>query len=172
VAETLSYAQSLRVIGQALDALRINSFELQKKGAEYVVRTDSSEAAGKLSWDDSFIKNIAEKLWGRASKNLQPPLVYTSFDIDRFDREARSVRGRSNPTLVTGNVSLPLRVVGDYLDRKAAITFSISWSIHSVKVEYDTFNGTQKREDFTVQNLYDRSVHMYLRRSDRSPARA
>jgi len=36
----LSYAQSLRVMGQALEVLRINSFELEKRGDEYVVRMD------------------------------------------------------------------------------------------------------------------------------------
>jgi len=36
----LSYAQSLRVMGQALEALRIDSFELEKRGDEYVVRMD------------------------------------------------------------------------------------------------------------------------------------
>jgi hypothetical protein len=34
--QALSYSQSLRVIGQALEALRINAFELEKKGEEYI----------------------------------------------------------------------------------------------------------------------------------------
>jgi len=58
----LSYAQSLRVMGQALEALRIDSFELEKRGDEYVVRMDPSESAGKLSWDTNFLKTLAEKI--------------------------------------------------------------------------------------------------------------
>ena len=42
--ETLSYAQSLRVIGQQLDGLGVDSFKLDKRGDEYIVQTDDSES--------------------------------------------------------------------------------------------------------------------------------
>jgi|SoiMethySBSTD1v2_1073268.scaffolds.fasta_scaffold136028_4 hypothetical protein len=68
MAPTPSYAQSLRVIGQALDALEINSFRLEKRGTEYIVRADHTEGAGKLSWDESFVSAIAQRLWGRVDR--------------------------------------------------------------------------------------------------------
>ena len=176
----LSYAQSLRVMGQALEALRIDSFELEKRGDEYVVRMDPSESAGKLSWDTNFLKTLAEKIWGPGDfeqRDLNPggptePLVYKSSDIDRLDSEGRSGRGSQDSMPDARNLSLALRVLGDYLDQKGAQDFAIPWSIHSVRVKYVTIHSIGlKEEDFTVQNLYDRGVHMYMRRSNRELVR-
>ena len=58
-----------------------------------------------------------------------------------------------------------LRVVGDYLDRKEASAFTVSISGHLLSVAYETGSGHQINESFTTENLYDRAVHMYLRRS-------
>jgi hypothetical protein len=73
--QALSYSQSLRVIGQALEALRINAFELEKKGEEYIVRTDPSEAAGKISWDQSFNELPRSKLRGIRKAAVAPDAV-------------------------------------------------------------------------------------------------
>jgi len=93
----------------------------------------------------------------------------TSSDIDRLDAEGRS-RRRSASGGPTANLSLSLRVLGDFLDEERAVTFSISWSPHLVMVQYQTPNGNHRVRDFTTANLYDRAVHklgvqMYLRRS-------
>ena len=60
------------------------------------------------------------------------------------------------------NLSLTLRVLGDYLDRRVAGDFAISWSTNSVRASYG-----QKVESFTLENLYDLGVRMYLKRSSR-----
>jgi hypothetical protein len=60
-----------------------------------------------------------------------------------------------------------LRVVGDYLDRKEASAFTVSMFVHLLSVAYETGSGHQINESFTTENLYDRAVHMYLRRSKR-----
>jgi hypothetical protein len=50
---TDSYAQSLRVIGQALETLRINAFTLETDGNKYVER----------DWETSFLKSVADEVW-------------------------------------------------------------------------------------------------------------
>jgi hypothetical protein len=158
-AQTLSYAQSLRAIGQALEAFRLKSFELHKNGTDYILHVGISASAGKL-------KTITAKLSVRAD-HFKIPI--TSSDIDRLDAEGRSRRGSASGR-PTADLSLSLRVVGDFLDEKRAVTFSISWSPHLVMVQYQTPNGNHRVRDFTTENLYDRAVHklgvqMYLRRS-------
>jgi hypothetical protein len=166
---TLSYAQSLRVMGQALDALRINSFELEKRGDEYIVRMDRSESTGKLSWDTNFLNSVAERFW--QSGDFTAPKVYKSSDIDRLDSQGRSGRGGQDSMRDTRRLSLALRALGDYLEQSGARDFAVSWSVDSVRVKYQTNHSIGlKEEDFTVQNLYDRGVHMYMRRSDRRHA--
>jgi hypothetical protein len=158
------YAQSLRAIGQALECLRINTFALQKKDERYTVR----------NWEPSFLKNITLKVWGTVGSNQLPftaqdsrdTLVYSSSDTKRLKVYDRSRRG-SKDNQNSYNVSLGLRLVGDYLDRKGALAFSIWWSIESVKVRYEAPVGSLEETSFTMQNLRDLGAGMYLRRSSR-----
>jgi hypothetical protein len=159
-----SYAQSLRAIGQALERLRIDTFALQKKDERYIVR----------NWEPSFLKNITLKVWGTVGSDQLPftaqeskdTLVYSSSDTKRLKAHGRSRRG-SKDNQKTYNVSLGLRLVGDYLDKKRAVAFGIWWSIESVRVRYETPVGGSQETIFTVQNLQDLGVGMYLRRSSR-----
>jgi hypothetical protein len=112
------------------------------------------------------LKAITEKLSARVD-HFKIPI--TRSDIDRLDAEGRA-RRRGVSGGPTADLSLSLRVVGDFLDEKRAVTFSISWSPHLVMVRYQTPNGDHRVQDFTTENLYDRAVHklgvqMYLRRS-------
>ena len=50
---------------------------------------------------------------------------------------------------------------------KEATAFTVSLSSHLLSVAYETGNGHKINESFTTENLYDRAVHMYLRRSKR-----
>jgi len=58
-------------------------------------------------------------------------------------------------------------LVGDYLDQKSAVTFNIQWSIESVRIRFEAASGDPKETSFTMQNLKDLAVVMYLRRSRR-----
>jgi hypothetical protein len=160
---TLSYSQSFRVIGQALEVLRINTYTLEKTGEKYIVR----------NWEPSFLKSITEEVWGPgdSDKILLSPrrgpteaLIYASSDTNRLEALGRSKRC-SAPGQERHNLSLSLRVVGDYLDRRRAVAFDISWARHSVTVKYQTPADGHKEAHFTVQNLLDLGVAMYLRRS-------
>jgi hypothetical protein len=163
-----SYAQSLRAIGQALDGLRINSFALQKKDERYIVR----------NWEPSFLRNITLKVWGTVASDQLPltaqesrdTLVYSTSDTKRLKAYGRASRG-SKDNQNTHSVSLGLRLVGDYLDRKGAVGFSIWWSIESVTVRYKAPAGSVEEANFTMQNLQDSGAGMYLQRSSRQLTR-
>jgi hypothetical protein len=165
-APTVSYTQSLRAIGQALEALRLRSFELRKNATDYMLRVRISASAGKVKTISAKLSVDVEHFKKQAS-DFEIPI--TNFVMARLDAEGRSRRGKTvGPP--TANFSLSLRVLGNFLDEKRAVTFLISWSPHSVVVQYQTPNGTHRVRDFTTKNLYDRAVHklgirMYLRRS-------
>ena len=165
---TLSYSQSLRVIGQALEVLRINTFTLEKAGGKYIVR----------NWEPSFLESITEKVWGPGDFDkiiLNPrgptePLIYTSSDTNRLEVLGQSRRG-SDSGQERHKLSLALRVVGDYLDRHRAVAFDISWVRHSVTVKYQSPADGHKEANFTVQNLHDLGVGMFSRRPASRPAK-
>jgi hypothetical protein len=158
-----SYAQSLRGIGQALETLRINAFALEKDGDNYIVR----------DWEPSFLKNIAAEIWGLdasgqtsfTNKKSGDLLVYDSSDAERLEATGRARRGSKE--LQDTKISTGLRIVGDYLDKNGAVAFNISWSIESVRVRYQTPAGDSKDRNFTMQNLQELGVGMYLRRPSR-----
>jgi hypothetical protein len=161
---TESYAQSLRVIGQALETLRINAFTLETDGNKYVVR----------DWETSFLKSVGDEVWRTVDFGQMPSpqeksenfLIYTNSDTQRLEKQGRSGRG-SNEKPDTHTISSGLRLVGDYLDQKSAVTFNIQWSIESVRVRFEAASGDPKETSFTMQNLKDLAVVMYLRRSRR-----
>lgn len=154
-AVTLSYSQALRAIGQNLTPLGATGFELLKWGSDYVVW---------LSARKSFFNKFVEKIFGSVDpeKKIPQRIYFSDLDILTWDIEQQKKRRTGSPT-DTRDLSFVLRVVGNYLDRKEAREFTISVDPDAVKVRYD-----RKEERFTVQDLYDLGIRMYLRRSGRS----
>lgn len=162
-AGALSHARALRVIGQKLVALSIDSFELMKWNNDYIVWIKHDESARHVTAKKLALRKITEKLLGQAYTVRETPnrLYFGDLDILAADIEQQSKRNPNSPKDVR-DLAFVLRVVGDYLDRKALSKFTVSWSMDSIKVRYD-----QKEEIFTLQDLYDLGIHMYLRRSNR-----
>jgi hypothetical protein len=168
---SFSYAQSLRAIGESLEAQGINGFELEKQDENCILRVIAAQPASERS----FFKRIVQIL--RRSQNCdQEPsdpaaptqsLCYTPSDISRLMTEQQSQHGAVNVMADAHKLAQVLRVVGDYLDRKEASAFTVSMSGDSLSVAYETGSGHQINESFTTENLYDRAVNMYLRRSKR-----
>ena len=161
----LSYAQSLRVIGQDLAGLGIRTFELGKFGDEYVVEVERGAPRDKQR-EKGLLERISDKFNSVEETANVNPLRFSRAKILGADLLRQAQRTDAGAVPDTGNLSVKLRVLGDFLDKKAAVEFGISYSGESVRVGYD-----RKVEHFTTQNLYDLGVRMYLRRSNRSPAR-
>jgi hypothetical protein len=163
-AVTLSYAQALRVIGQGLEPLGISSFELTKLGDDYVVWMKQGEFVRDRSAKKTFFENIIQKILGRvdSERKVPDPMHFSSSDIFSANLERASKGRTSHSPKDRRDLSFVLRVLGDYLDRKAPRDFTISLSMDTIKIRYD-----HKEESFTLQNLYDFGINMYLKRSNR-----
>jgi hypothetical protein len=161
---TQTNAQSLRVIGQALETLRINAFILEKQDEKIVVS----------EWEPSFLEGIAAGVWGKSDVDQMhlPPqrsakvMIYTNSDTERLDAQGRSKR-RSTGSADAYTMSSGLRALGDYFDKKRSVAFKVFWSSQSVKIRLKTAAGTIQETSFTPQELQDLAVGMYLRRSNR-----
>jgi hypothetical protein len=153
----LSNAQSLRVIGQNLGVLSVDSFELVKFGDEYIV----SLADSGREQQRGFLSKIIRRLSRHHDLTIPNPIRFTSSDILQIDTQRRLQRGSHGP-IDRRDLSFILRVLGDYLDGKGAGQFAIQWSNTSVKIIYE-----HGEETFSHENLYDFGIKMYLRRSSR-----
>lgn len=165
----LSHARSLRAIGHALDSLGISAFEIQKtEHNKYLVH----------DWEPSFLRRAPAEAANRAGSNpfrplpggRGPSLVYAPAVAHKLDSRGRLKRG-SHKIANQAKLSSAFRAIGDFLDRKGALKFHISWSEERVTVRYETPLRHFAVESFTMQNLHDLGVGMYLRRFERRAAR-
>lgn len=168
---SFSYAQSLRAIGESLELQGISSFDLEKRDENFRLRVIAAQSAR----EGSVLKRIAQIMRRAHNSDREPSdptvraqsLYYTQSDISRLISEQQLQHRAVSVMADTHKLPQVLRVVGDYLDRKEASAFTVSMSGDSLSVAYETGSGHQINESFTTENLYDRAVNMYLRRSKR-----
>jgi hypothetical protein len=121
----MSHAKSLRVIGQILEAAKVETFELEKHGQRYFVCSDSLTKEGKL-----ILRNALQDNDFASQNNRQPiPSVFcfNLVDISRLDARAQKRRRNqsSSATQPSTMLSHQLRTLGDYLDRLDLSVFHI-----------------------------------------------
>jgi hypothetical protein len=174
MSEMTGYAQPLRAIGQALETLNIQSFEMEPVGDDFFVRgiIPVTHAGlrrtvwGKLGYQDAQKREDV----GASELKVDSPveLLYELKDIERLEEQGRSRRinphGTANPT----SLSQVLRCIGAYLNQKRARLLKLSRDAESVLVEYETSLGTNTKEVLSLSELYDLWVRMYLQRAERT----
>lgn len=166
-AETLSNAQCLRVIGQDLNALGINAFNLGRRNDEYTLWVEGRESGKQLTEQKTSFKGITQAILrpDYLAREISGPIHFSMSEIF-WAHIARGIRRRTSHGVTDlHELSLLLRVLGHHLDKKAADDFLIFWSTNSVKVVCGN-----NEDNFTVLNLYDLGTSMYLTRANRRSA--
>ncbi|HEU5465132.1 MAG TPA: hypothetical protein VFV82_13455, partial [Candidatus Binatia bacterium] len=171
----IGYAQMLRAIGQALEVIQIQEFEIELAGDGILVRgaTPSAHHAhkpGQVSPDQlqavwGAVPDLAAKQAERSVVDME--LCYSRSDIDRLEAEGRARRGTSSAPADASRLSQALRGIGGYLDHKRASLSTLRRDHDSVAAEYQTSADTPMRETFATKDIYDLCVRMYLQRADR-----
>jgi hypothetical protein len=161
-------SKSLRAIGQSLEILGVEAFELEKEDYSYVVRSKSLSPTSQ--W--IFRNSVVERVWdspGAAHNSTQVGndwLRYDSTDISWLDAQGRKSRRSASFAQVRGvsRLSQLLRTLGEHLDRIEASTFNISWSPDFVSVDYQVSDGQREQKTFTVEQLHKLDSHMRFRK--------
>jgi hypothetical protein len=180
MAEMTGYAQPLRAIGQALEVLNIQDFEMEPVGEDYFVRGHMPQADKKIMGDPIGAEKL-DAIWGRVPVRNDPgdalqrdaatlspiELRYTAQDIERLEEEGRLHRGRSEVKADAATVSQVLRGIGSYLNQKRARLCKITRDVDLLVVEYESSIGSIRKEAFAPNDLYDLWVRMYMQRSTR-----
>jgi hypothetical protein len=174
MSEMTGYAQPLRAIGQALETLNIQSFEMEPVGDDFFVRGNipvTSPDLRRTIWGKIPSENREKGADGNPTElKVDSPveLLYELKDIERLEEQGRSRRinphGTANPT----SLSQVLRCIGAYLNQKRARLLKLSRDAESVLVEYETSLGTNMKEALSPSELYDLWVRMYMQRAERA----
>ena len=178
----ISYAQPLRAIGQALETLSLQNFELEPRGEDFYVRGTLATTNSELSGDGVTPDQLGV-IWGKlpdvkpgeqipqamqsATALRSIELHYTTKDVDRLEQEGQLKRGDSRRLPDALSLSQVLRCVGAYLNQKRARLLKLRREGESVSVEYETTLGSQLKETLMTAELYDIWVRMYVQRAER-----
>jgi hypothetical protein len=180
---TMDYAVHLRVIGQDLERLRLQAFNLECTGDGYMIWSRSAGTGFEDGALSRLSKNRLQKLWNnnsRISPYGQEELVtlpssvqakrylYSLNDIQRMDHESRSRRYRKPGVADGHSLSQLLRTVGAIVGQRHQQLLGISWQDLSVSVVVETPERKREIDVFRPDNLYDLWVRMYLRRDNRA----
>jgi hypothetical protein len=182
--ETIGYAQPFRAIGQALETLHLENFELEPLGDDFLIRglvanpvIDAS--ANPLSPADLNTIWGTEPGFNFEDRHKQKPatvsllssieLQYTRRDIERLEQEGRANRTSANRIPEHSSLSQVLRCVGAYLVQKRARLVKLWRDSDSVSFEYQTSLGNKLKDTLAVGEIYDLWVRMYMQRAQRSP---
>ena len=165
----MAHANSLRVIGQSLESARIATFELEKTGDDYLVKSSALTAAGEWilrnATSESFLTAHAGKRDSSGSA-----FRFTPLDIFRLDSQWQKQRQThsSLQTQVSSKLSQLMRSLGDHFDKAGTNAFHISWTPDSVSVDYQQADGESESRNFTPGKLQELGLHNRFRRANRS----
>lgn len=173
-----SYAIPLRAIGQALEALPVEAFNLEIEGDDYLVRGWSKA----LVWDRlasqagpnrdvpvvvEGLPNplpLQEEFSGVQPSSAEMELRYSPEDVERLDEEGQERRNDPDEMPNGRSMSELLRAAGDYVDQRDARLMGISWRGQSISIVYETEEGRRELDVFSLSSMYDCWLHMCLRR--------
>jgi hypothetical protein len=179
-----SYAQPLRAIGQALELLNVECFEMEPDGEDFLVRGNAT-VRNIVVFEQPAERNKLRSVWGllpgqksldlTTNVEVRPTatvsrldLRYTPTDIERLEESGQAKRVEAQGKADAANLSQLLRTIGAYVNQKAARLLKISRVGETLRVEYETSSGRKAEEEFAFSDLYDFWVRMYLKRANRN----
>jgi len=180
MAITIDYAQPLRAVGQALEILKMESFELEPDGDDFVVRgevtvrgaspdpqnSESRSLRFSRETEGTFPVSDVEVVATPAIGN-QLDLCYTLKDVGRLEQTGRARRGEPPGITDAPSLSHDLRTIGAYLEEKPALLVKILKHEESVTVVYETLSGIRFEEKLDRATLREWETQTFIKRAAR-----
>ena len=176
----MHYEHILRAIGQGLEALSIEAFDLEVANDTFLIQgtvkqkqSAKRRTANLIAFKKAFLdichiskKPPSSKIPARkvAAPSRSLCLQFTRNDIDKLERDGQASRSDWNTSPLAHSLPQLLRTVGWYVDQKERWLHKISNNGESVTISYLEPIGAKKIETFTLLQLYDMWVHLYKRR--------
>jgi hypothetical protein len=176
----MRYSRILRVIGQKLEPLRPETYEVVCYSDCYLVRCRVKEdsqgkkeeekkvrglAAFLRLWREPENPSVVEKPNDGASMNVE--FLYSLEELSRQDEQSKEPRPDSNVMPDPHRLSNTLTAVGEFLDRKpnSKLLFA-SHRGQEVVILYETHQGVRQLEEYPVSAIYEFWVREYIKRKN------
>ncbi|HWP58523.1 MAG TPA: hypothetical protein VNL14_11585 [Candidatus Acidoferrales bacterium] len=164
------YANILRIVGQALEILGVEEFDVRILDDNYFVSAHlAHRRLGSLMRRHAWIMG-ATRYRGEDNRAGAIEFCFTPSEISRLAREF--TRRRGNPTRSSDDFGVAelLRVVGHYLELKRVPLLGIFRRDQFLSLRYRSDQSNYRQEYFQCSFFYGLFVKMYLRRADRIPS--
>jgi hypothetical protein len=177
---TICYEHILRAIGQGLESLSLEAFDLEVVDDTFSIQgtptrkePEESPVAKLNSFKKAFlgICHTSKKPKPSATPSERVPgssrtlrLQFTQADIDKLERDGQALRSDWERSPLSHSLPQVLRTVGWYVDHKKGQLQKISRNGETLSVSYTGWLGTEKVETLALMQIYDMWVHLYKRR--------
>lgn len=175
----MNYSKILRVIGQALEPLQPETYEVVCYGNYYLVRCRVKEnSQDKKKQAEKKVRGLAAflRLWREEenpstrqdpnqSTSMNVEFLYTVEELNRQDEERKGPRRDLSAMPDPYSLSNTLRAVGEFLDHKpdAKLLFASNRG-EQVVILYETKRGVRNLEEYPISTLYELSIKRYVKR--------
>jgi hypothetical protein len=176
----IRYEHILRAIGQGLESLSLEAFDLKVVGDTFSIQgtptrkeSEKPTIAPLNEFKKAFLsichtskksapsENPAESVSG-SSRLLR--LQFTQADIDKLEHDGKALRSDWERSPLSHSLPQVLRTVGWYVDHKKGQLQKISRNGETLSVSYTGWLGTEKVETLALMQIYDMWVHLYKQR--------
>ena len=154
--QEITYDQSLRAIGQALEEYRLVGFSLKSEGDKFVVQGEVEKTNGL-----------------KALLRRQKPFAQRTFskrEIDQLEYQGR--QKRKAPDRLPDFRSMPnvLRAIGAFLEMNEGRLLEVCGHGQNVVILFQNKQGHPQIEERTLSFLSDLSVRLYQKRQNKRRA--
>jgi hypothetical protein len=175
----MNYSKILRVIGQMLEPLGPETYEVICYGDCYLVRCRVKENSRHKKTDkEKKVRTLAAflRLWREeenptirqnpnpgASMNME--FLYTVEELNRQDQDRKGPRRDLGAMPDPYSLSNTLRAVGEFVDHKpdAKLLFASNRG-QQVVILYEMKGGVRNLEEYPISTLYDLAIKRYVKR--------
>ena len=172
----MNYSTILRVIGQTLEPLQPQTYEVVCYGNCYLVRCRVKEDSQDKKAEEKKVRGLGSflRLWREQEnpsvrENLNPEtsmnveFLYSLEELNRQDEERKESRRDPNAVPDPYSLSNTLSAVGEFLDRKrdAKLLFARTHG-QEVVILYETKDGARNLEQYPISTIYEFWIKRYV----------
>jgi len=172
----MSYSRILRVVGQRLEPLRPETYEVVSYGNCYLVRCRVKENSQGKKEEEKKVRGLAAflRLWREQESpstrenpnegtSMNVEFLYSLEELNRQDEERKEPRGDPNAMPDPYSLSNTLRTVGEFLDRKpdSKLLFACSHG-QEIVILYETKDGARNLEQYPISTIYEFWIKRYV----------
>ena len=169
------YAQTLRVIGQQLEPIKPQAFDVVRYDRCYLARGLTKQTEKHIRLLPRFLRIPKHeyprpgKPGGRLSRDFE--LLYTLKDIRLLEEQGKARRRDPRGMPEPFNLANILRAVGWFLDDQSGARLILATyhgvPINFVNIIYETPQGVRRLEEYATSVIYDCWVKWYLMKKQR-----